>query len=95
MSLRAISVKVNNQNPARVGSVNYDSTISVKVNDQQDYKVKTVNLSANKLSNLSDVSAKNPHNDDVLIFNQETGNFETRQITISDINVNNIDAGTF
>lgn len=82
MSLKTISVKVNDQNPIQIGNVSYDSSINVKVNDQQDYKVKTVNLSANKLSNMTDVNSKSAQQDNLLIYNEITSIFEAKQLNM-------------
>jgi hypothetical protein len=95
MSLRAVSVRVTNPNPVRIGSVTYDSVVNVKVNNQQDYKVKSASLVTNKLSGLSDVSAQNPQDGDVLIYNAETKKYETDKIGSDQIDLTNIDAGLF
>jgi hypothetical protein len=95
MLLKAVSVRVNNPNPVRIGSVTYDNVINVKVNNQLDYKVKSASLVVNRLSNLSDVSAQNPNNGDVLIYNAETLKFETDKISSDQIDITNIDAGLF
>lgn len=97
MSLRGVSVKVNDQNSAKV-NVSYGNSISVKVNNQQDYKVKNVGLAtpgANFLRDLKDVSALSPVNKDTILFNALTGKYEARQIESDDLNLTNIDAGTF
>lgn len=91
----AINVKVNNSNPARISSVNYDKVVNVKVNNQQEYTVKFANLVTNKLSGLTDVSAQNPNDGDVLIYNSETLKFETDKISSDQIDITNIDAGLF
>lgn len=95
MSLKAVSVKVTSPNPVRIGSVTYDNVINVKVNNQQDYRVKSASLVTNKLASLSDVSAQNPADGDVLIYNAETKKYETDKISSDQIDLTNIDAGIF
>lgn len=95
MSLRSISVKVNNQNPTKINSVTFDNNINVKVSDQSDYKVKTVSFAPNMLSTLSDVSSVNPSDGDVIIYNSETKKYEVGRIQSSEIDITNIDAGNF
>lgn len=95
MSLRAVSVKINDSNSARVRNISYDSNINVKVDSQQEYSVKSVNHGAKRIKNLEDVSALNPQDDDVLIYNAARGVYESKPITLDEINFDNIDAGIF
>lgn len=95
MSLRAVSVKINDINSARIRNISYDSNINVKVDSQQEYKVKSINYGAKRIKNLEDVSALNPQEYDVLMYNASSGLYESKQITLDDINFDNIDAGTF
>lgn len=96
MSLRAVSVKVNSQNPIRVESINTGPTINVKVSDQQDYKVSVAKPTQIKyLRELTDVSAMNPVDNDVIVYNSAINKYETRQITIADVTIDNIDGGIF
>lgn len=95
MSLRTLSVKLNDQNPARVGSVSYDNTINVKVDAQKDYKVKSANYTTLRLSNLDDVYAFSPIDGDVLVFNAIIGKYVSKKISSSEIDITNIDAGIF
>lgn len=94
MSIRAVSVKVN-QNPARVGSVSYDNSINVKVDSQQDYSVKSVSYGIQRIRNLQDVVAFSPNDGDVLIFNAVTGKYISKKIDSTQMEILNIDAGTF
>lgn len=95
MSIRAVSVKVNGNNPARVGNVTYDNTINVKVDNQQDYSVKSINYGVKKISQLQDVYSFSPIDGDVLIFNAITGKYVAKRIDSSQIDINNIDGGLF
>lgn len=95
MSLRAVSVKINDINSAKVRNISYDSNINVKVDSQQDYKVKGINYGTKRLKNLEDVVATNPQDEDVLIYNASTGFYESKKISSEEIDLNNIDAGTF
>lgn len=96
MALRAVSVKVNSQNPIRVDSITYDSTINVKLGSQQDYLVKLAKPSPiSRIRDLADVSALTPQDNDILIYNSDTSKYESNQLTLQNININNIDAGTF
>lgn len=97
MSIRAVSVKVNGNNPARIGDITYDNTINVKVDNQQDYLVKSANYGIKKLSQLDDVYSFNPIEGNMLIFNAATGKYVSKQIDLSEINVNidKIDGGLF
>lgn len=95
MSLRTVSVRVNDQNPARVGHVSYDNTVNVKVDAAKDYKVKSASFAVNKLVNLQDVYAISPIDGDTLVFNSVTGKYVSKKIDSSQINITNIDAGTF
>ena len=94
MSLRAVSVKINNKTPV-VDSISYDNSISVKVGNQQDYKVKTLNMGASKLSQLIDVDVSNPESEDFLIYNSSIKKYESRKVNIQDLNLDTIDAGLF
>lgn len=95
MSLRAVSVKINDINSAKVRNISYDSNINVKVDSQQDYTVKSLSGGARRIKNLEDVIAPNPQNDDALIFNSSSGKYESKKITLDIIGFDNIDAGTF
>ena len=95
MSIRAVSVKVNGNNPARVGNVTYDNTINVKVDNQQDYSVKSINYGVKKISQLQDVYSFSPIDGDVLVFNAITGKYVAKRIDSSQIDINNIDGGLF
>lgn len=95
MSIRAVSVKVNGQNPTRVGNVTYDNTINVKVDNQQDYTVKNVGYGAKRLSQLEDVYSFNPIDGNVLVFNAVTGKYVSKRIDSSQMDINNIDGGLF
>ena len=95
MSIRAVSVKVNGNNPARVGNVTYDNTINVKVDSQQDYSVKSINYGAKKISQLEDVYSFSPIEGNVLVFNAVTGKYVSKRIDSSSIDINNIDGGLF
>lgn len=95
MSLNTVSVRINGQNPTRVGSVSYGNLINVKVDNKQEHVVKSINLASGKLSELSDVSAQNPEDKDTLVYNASTLKYESRKIESSDINITNIDAGVF
>lgn len=95
MSIRAVSVKVNGNNPARVGNVTYDNTINVKVDNQQDYSVKSINYGVKKISQLQDVYSFSPIDGDVLVFNAITGKYVSKRIDSSQIDINNIDGGLF
>lgn len=95
-SIRAISVKVNDINSARIRNIAYDSNINVKVDSQQDYKVKSSGvIGAKRLKNLEDVSALNPQDDDVLIYNAISGKYESKKINSESIELDIIDAGLF
>lgn len=94
MSLRAVSVKINNKAPV-VDSISYDNSIAVKVGNQQDYKVKTLNMGVSKLSQLLDVDVNNPNSDDFLIYNSDIRKYESRQVNLQDLNIDTIDAGLF
>lgn len=95
MSLNTVSVKVTSPNQARIGSVSYDKAINVKVDSQKDYAVKTVNYGIDAIRNLKDVYAFSPVDGDVLVFNAITGKYVSKKITSSQIDITNIDAGTF
>ena len=95
MSIRAVSVKVNGNNPARVGNVTYDNTINVKVDSQQDYSVKSINYGVKKISQLQDVYSFSPIDGNVLVFNAVTGKYVSKRIDSSQIDINNIDGGLF
>lgn len=95
-SIRAISVKVNDINSARIRNISYDSNINVKVDSQQDYKVKSSGvIGAKRIKNLDDVSALNPQDEDVLIYNAVSEKYESKKISSESIELNNIDAGIF
>lgn len=96
MSLKAVSVRVNDQTAARVGSVSYGNLINIKVDsNKQDHNIKNINLAAGKLTALSDLSAQNPEDKDTLVYNASTLKYESRKINSTDINIINIDAGDF
>lgn len=97
MSFGAISVKINGQNQVKVGAVEYKNNFTVKTNSQNEYIVKTVNLNATsaKLSGLNDVSAQNPQDGNTLVYDANTQLYVVRELTSSDIEINNLDAGTF
>lgn len=95
MSIRAVSVKVNGQNPTRVGNVTYDNSINVKVDSQQDYTVKNVGYGAKRISQLEDVYSFSPIDGNVLVFNAVTGKYVSKRIDSSQIDINNIDGGLF
>ena len=95
MSIRAVSVRVNDQNPARVGNVTLDNTINVKVDTSKEYKVKQASFNTNKLRSLQDVYAIAPIDGDTLVFNAITGKYVSKKISSSQIEITNIDAGTF
>jgi hypothetical protein len=95
MSLRAVSVKINDISSARIRNISYDSNINVKVDTQQDYKVKSVGFGARRLKNLEDVSALSPQDEDVLIYNAVSEKYESKKISSDQIDLDNIDAGTF
>lgn len=95
MSVRAVSVKVNSQNPVRIGSVSYDNTVNVKLDPSQDYTVKKISYGADRISKLQDVYAFSPVEGDVLVFNAVTGKYISKRIDSSQMDINNIDAGTF
>lgn len=95
MSLRAVSVKINDISSARIRNISYDSNINVKVDTQQDYKVKSIGFGTKRLKNLEDVSALNPQDEDVLIYNAISEKYESKKISSDQIDLDNIDAGTF
>jgi hypothetical protein len=98
MSLRAVSVRINNQNSPKIRDISYDNNINVKVSTQQTYKVSSFKYEitgVKYLKDLLDVSALNPADKDSLIFNVLTGKFESKPITTTDIVITNLDAGTF
>lgn len=95
MSLRAISVKINDINSARIRNISYDSNINVKVDSQQNYKVSGVNYGLRRLKSLEDVLATNPQNEDVLVYNAISGLYESKKLSSDLIELDNIDAGTF
>lgn len=95
MSIRAVSVKVNSQNPVRVGNVTYDNTINVKVDNQQDYAVKNIGYGVRKITQLEDVYSFSPVDGNVLVFNAVTGKYVSKRIDSSQIDINNIDGGLF
>lgn len=95
MSFKAVSVKVNDQNSARVRSISYENNINVKVESQQDYYVKSAGKTSQYLRDLRDVSILTSVDKDSLIFNGATGKYESRPINASDVILTNIDAGTF
>lgn len=95
MSLNTVSVKVTSPNQARIGSVSYDNIINVKVDSQKDYNVKRFGVGVDYLRQLKDVYSFNPVEGDVLVFNAITGKYVSKKITSSQIDITNIDAGTF
>jgi hypothetical protein len=95
MSLRAVSVKINDLNSAKVRNISYDSNINVKVDSNQDYKVKSFNYGIKRLSNLEDVTFGVLEDGYTLVFNSITGKFDLKKISISDLDLTSIDAGTF
>lgn len=95
MSIRAVSVKVNGNNPVRVGNVTYDNVVNVKVDNQQDYVVKNTFPGARKISQLDDVYSFSPLDGNVLIFNAVTGKYVSKRISSSEMDINNIDGGLF
>jgi hypothetical protein len=95
MSIRTVSVKVNSQNPVRVGSVSYDNTVNVKLDPSQEYTVKKISYGVDRISKLQDVYAFTPVEGDVLVFNAITGKYVSKKIDSSIIDITNIDAGTF
>ena len=95
MSIRAVSVKVNGQNPVRVGNVTYDNTVNVKVDNQQDYVVKNVGYGAKRISQLEDVYSLNPTDGNGLVFNAVTGKYVSRSIDSSQATITNMDGGLF
>ena len=95
MSLRTVSVRVNDQNPARVGHVSYDNTVNVKVDAAKDFAVKSASFAITRLRDLQDVYALTPVDGDTLVFNAITGKYVSKKIDSSQINITNIDAGPF
>lgn len=94
-SINGVSVKVNDQNPSSIGSVAYDSNITVKVDGKSDYILKTSSNVPKRLRDLLDVSASAPIANNVLIYNANTQKYETGTISVSQVDITNIDAGTF
>lgn len=89
MSLKSVSVKINDQNSARIRSISYENNINVKFVGQQPSR------NIQYLKDLKDVDAFSPVDKDTLIFNGLTGKFEAKPIEVEDIQLTNVDAGTF
>jgi hypothetical protein len=79
----------------RVDSSQEYNAIKVKVDSSQDYTIKKIGYGTTQLRNLSDVLAFSPIDGDVLIFNALTGKYVSKKISSTEIELTNIDAGTF
>lgn len=98
-SKSSYSVKFDNPNNQKISSVSYDSSISVGFNNQKDYSVKSFKYQitgVQYLKHLLDVFVPETiENGDFLIYDANLDKFVTKKISSGDIQLGNIDAGTF
>jgi hypothetical protein len=84
-------------------TVSTKPSISVGITDSrtaataniQPVAIKALARSINTLSDIPDVIETAPQNGYTLVYNATTDKYEVKQLTVSDINIETLDGGTF
>lgn len=67
----------------------------VSTGKNQPVTLKSTTRTINELKELADVVEASPQDGNTLVYNAATDKYEVKQLTISNINVDEIDGGTF